>query len=231
MKLRRSIRSAGADIQIVSSTERYRTLARELPKPNDSVLEIGCASGDATHQLAKSGANVLAIDLSEGVTNKVAADLSDFPNVTVACLDGRNISTLAKHMPAPNILFIDIGGDALLDNIAFQVRQCLRAFKPRTIIIRNFELAALASCITDVEPPKESPLENLTIHSKLGPTLDSLLDLSNSSNPKHRAFAARKLRTLGTPEAQQRLDELKHDPDKRVRRIAERNAKGQIKKT
>ena len=230
MKPRRTIRSTSADIQIVSTADRYRTLARDLPRSDDHALEIGCASGEATRQLAETGAQVLAVDLSTNITDKVAADLADFPNVTVACIDGRNISTLAEHMAAPDIIFIDIGGDALLDNIAFQVRQCLRAFKPRTIIIRNFELAALSSCITDVEPPRESSLQNLSVHTKLGPTFDTLLDLSNSSNAKNRAFAARKLRSLGTPEAQQRLEEMRHDSDKRVRRIAERNAKGKIKK-
>ena len=141
--------------------------------------------------------------------------------MVVACLDGRNIPALAALMPSPTVVFIDLGGDAHLDTIALQLRLCLRAFVPRLVVVRNFELATLASLIGQVEPPLLSGL--LPAARPLGrDRLTNLLDLSASTSTDTRCFAARRLGTLPTALARDRLQEMLADPHPSVRRAAAR---------
>jgi len=217
---RMTVTSSQTELIVVSSRDRFRQLASELPTCQDAVLEIGCSTGEATRLLARSGARVVAVDVADEVVAQLQAELAGCGSVTVAPVDGRNTPRLLELLPEPDLIFVDIGGDAQLDNVAFQVRACLRAFAPRLMVVRSFELATLASLITEVEPPEASELRRTSVHDKLGPALENLLDLSRSSSVNNRVFAARKLRSLGTPAARERLQEMADDPHPRVRRIA-----------
>ena len=122
-------------------------------------------------------------------TNQLREELREEKEVVVACLDGRNIPGLAELMPSPTIIFIDIGGDANLDIVALQLRLCLRAFQPRIVVVRSFELATLASLIGEVEPPQLSGLHPAKL--PLGhDLLTNLLDLSFGTSTDIRCFAA-----------------------------------------
>ncbi|MGH2351414.1 MAG: methyltransferase domain-containing protein [Chloroflexota bacterium] len=212
--------SSGVRIVVVASADRFRRLAKELPTGEDSVLEIGCSTGATTRLLADSGAQVVAVDVAAHHVERLGSDLAHLPNVTVAEVDGRNTPALAGLLPEPDLIFIDIGGNAQLDNVTFQVRQCLRAFAPRLIVVRSSELAALCSLITEVEPHDAPSLRRRATRDALEQTVAGLLDLSRSVNVKNRIYAARKLRKLETPAACQRINELAADPDHRVRRVA-----------
>lgn len=215
------IRSPEVRIIAVSSIERYRQLARELPTCHDSVLEIGCSTGMATRLLAKSGAHVIAVDVAGGLVEKLLSELADLENVTVAQVDGRDTPQLLTLAPKPDLVFIDIGGDAHLDNVALQLRQCLRAFAPRLIVVRSRELALFSSLIADIELSETSELLSTNSQDGIDHTLANLLDLSQSSNTNCRIFAARRLRTLTLPIAQERLKEMANDPHPKVRRTAQ----------
>jgi len=45
-------------VQVVSSIDRYRQLARELPIESDRILEIGCSTGESTQLLARRAAQL-----------------------------------------------------------------------------------------------------------------------------------------------------------------------------
>ena len=208
------------EIIVVTSARRFRQIAKELPTHRDSVLEIGCATGRTTRALADTGARVVSVDVGEGPVHRVQEQMADFGNVTVARVDGRDTPRLVELVPDPNLIFLDIGGNAHLDNVTLQVRQCLRTFRPRVLVVRSRELAMFASMVTEVESPDDIPLPRIEIHDKLGHALEALLDLSRSSHVDNRMYAARKLRSLDVPRARERLRQMLGDADHRVRRTA-----------
>ncbi|MDI6773948.1 MAG: class I SAM-dependent methyltransferase [Verrucomicrobiota bacterium] len=125
------------------SVQRFRRLAKELPNAEDSVLEIGCSTGGTTRCLAGRCARVVAVDLGAEVVKNLQAELAAKPNVTVARVDGRDAARLRSLLPDPDLIFLDIGGTALLGNIAVVLRECLQAFMPQALVVRNTELATV----------------------------------------------------------------------------------------
>ena len=220
---RLSVGPTDTQIIVVSAKESFRNMARTLPTPEDDVLEIGCSSGEATQQLARTGARVHAVDKSSSCVAKLQDELRGHEQVDVACLDGRNIPGLATLAPNPTIIFIDIGGDAQLDLVALQLRLVMRAFRPHTIVVRSFEMATLSSLVARVEPPQLSGLH--PSERPLGvDMLSNLLDLSTSTSSDTRCFAANRLGAIAEEAAHIRLREMLRDPHKQVRRAAERAA-------
>lgn len=203
-------------IVVVSTVERYRRLASTETQAEDIVLEVGCSTGSATRALAKRAAQIVAVDLSAEVTARLSADLRDLRHVTVARVDGRNAGELKVLCPDPDLIFIDIGGDALLPNVVSVLRICLLAFAPRLLVVRSFELAILQSLLSAAELPPDAA------SSDGANWFDMLLDLSRSVVDSDRVFAARQLRMLCTKAAKTRLLEMADDPHSQVRRIVGR---------
>jgi hypothetical protein len=108
-------------------------------------------------------------------------DLKRHANVTVACVDGRDIAGLVTLLHDPMAIFIAIGGDARLDHVALQLRLCLLAFRPGLIVVRSIELATLISLIGGVEPPKTTGVSFWGSHFSGPAAVPALLYLSHSS--------------------------------------------------
>lgn len=209
------------EVLAVSSIDRYRQLARELPVETDRVLEIGCSTGESTRLLAQRAAQVVAVDVSAELVARLQAELAGCAKVQVARIDGRNTPQLVALLLDPTLLFIDIGGTAHLDNVALQLRLCFKAFAPRLIVVCSFELATFAGLITQVEPPEIPAFAPQDTSDSQAHTLQNLLDLSHSSNTDSRVFAVHRLRDLDAEAARYRLQELVDDPHRRVRRAAQ----------
>jgi len=213
----------GPQVIVVSTVRRFRSLARELVRDGDSVLEIGCSSGETTRLLAQRAGKVLAVDVSPQFAERTARDLACLANVIVQRIDGRNVPSLVKLMPHPDLVFVDVGGSAQVDNAAFVARQCLLAFHPRALVIRNTEMAALLSLVERVEIPlaKDWPFAPMATGDEARMRLQNLLAVSRSDHPTSRVFAAKHLALYHEPEARRRIEELAADPQPRVRRTAE----------
>lgn len=209
------------EVLVVSSIDRYRQMARELPGETDRILEIGCSTGESTRLLAQRAAQVVAVDVSAELVARLQAELAGCSKVQVARIDGRNTPQLVALLPDPTLIFVDIGGTAHLDNVALQLRLCLKAFAPRLLVVRSFELATFAGLLTLVEPPETPALAPQDTSDPQTHTLQHLLDLSHSSNTDSRVFAVHRLRDLDAEEARQRLQQLADDPHRRVRRAAQ----------
>jgi len=208
------------DIRIVSNVKTFRKLARSLPSPDDTVLEVGCSTGETTRMLAKTCKRVVAVDVSNEVSRTAAVACADLPNVTVARIDGRDTAKMRDLAGRPDLIFADIGGNASLDNITLVVRFCLRAFSPRIFVIRNDELAEFHGMVMSVEAPEEKRLALCAREDELQLRCENLLELSRSINKEHRAYAARRLRYVDLPEAAARLAELAEDPHPKVKKLA-----------
>ena len=224
---RMQVRLSEVEIIAVSSVESFRRLAKELPGNDDAVLEIGCSTGTSTRILAETGARVVAVDNSAEMSARSQHEMKGRENVSVVMTDGRNVSELAALLPDPTMLFVDIGGNAHLDNVALLLRLCLRAFCPRVLVVRSFELATLASLIGSVEPPPSSGLISSDGHVSGREPLPNLLDISRSGSRDGRIFAARMLGRQRSPRARQRLEEMLADPMRKVRVAARRAIEAQ----
>lgn len=198
----------------VSSTERYRNLGRTEISPDDIVLEVGCSSGEATRLLCSSAAQVVAVDISEEMVDRVRANLGRLSNLRVERVDARDAPRLASVCPSPTVIFLDVGGNAPLPNVTVVLRGLLMAYRPRLVVVRSQELADMYSLVTEVEAP------SFPESSPAVPPARVLLELSRSLVVSDRLFAVLKLKALGTQEADARLTELEGDPNAQVRRAA-----------
>jgi len=208
------------ELIIVSDVEHYRLLAQDKVLSQDLVLEIGCSTGQTTSVLAGQAARVVAVDCSTEILDKARVHLVGRDNVELARTDARDLAALQQLAPEPDAIFLDIGGIALLDNVAGVLRQCLRMFEPRVIVARSHELAELISLVSEVHPPHEPSLRPPRQDGRER-ALASLLDMSRSSVVNTRLFAVRKLGHLDAPAAVERLAEMANDPCRRVRRAVE----------
>lgn len=206
-------------IIVVSSCREYRRLAGAEPKRTETVLEIGCSSGLATEALARSCRRVVAVDLSAELVERTRRRTAACGNVEVVQLDGRDIPEIAALVSRPDLIFMDIGGDALLDNVTSQLRLHLRAFKPRLVVVRSFELAALCSLVERVEVCQPASSRRAARRARAAQALEALLALSRSSSVNSRAFAVRRLRKVRAPRARERLAQMAADPNAWIRRI------------
>jgi len=215
-----SVEQANPEIIVVSAVEDYRRLAKERIAATDAVLEIGCATGLTTKALARTGAKVVAIDCSEEVLVKARAAVAGQGKVEIARGDWRDLAAMKELLPEPDVIFLDIGGTALLDNVALLLRQCLRAYRPRLLVVRSHELADVVSLVADYRVPTRPVLRRPPVAETDQAALAALLDLSHSERVGNRLFAVRKLRQIDDPAAQARLVELTNDPSKRVSHAA-----------
>ena len=216
------LRLADVEVVVVSAKDRYRHCAKVLPTAEDRVLEIGCSTGQTTRTLAAVASRVVAVDRAARFIAQLQERMRGVDNAVIECLDGRNIPALAALMPQPSVIFIDIGGDAQLDNVALQLRLCLRAFVPRLVVVRSFELATLAGLLGHVEPPPASGLVLAQGESVGRDALSHVLELAGSASIDARCFAARRLGGFDDAAARRRLEELADDPEPRVRQAVER---------
>jgi len=219
-----SLGKAQPEIIVVSSVNRFRALARSIPQASDTVLEIGCSTGGTTRNLVKTGARIYGIDSGRAFAEQLRAELKEVDHVSIHHLDGRSLVELTELVDSPDVIFIDIGGDARLDGIALQLRFCLLVYRPRIIVIRNFELAWITSLTTLTEPPDQTIDCIPLITGSDDMELEALLELSHAISANNRIFAARKLMRMDHPAARQRVEELRKDTDIRVRRTIERVA-------
>ncbi len=213
-------RPSEMEILVVSTHDRYRRLAVERLTPSDVVLEIGCNNGGATRILATTGARVVAVDKSASLVRDLKEELKALDNVTVACVDGRDVTKLLALLPDPTAIFIDIGGDARLDHVALQLRLCLLAFHAGLIVVRSIELATLASLIGCIETPRATGVSFWGGPGDDPASVSSLLYLSRGSSVESRVLAVHLMSQSAGAATRERLREMLSDPNPRVRKAA-----------
>ena len=108
--------------------ERRVKMLSEHLRPGMTVLELGCGTGYFTQELARSGADVVAIDLSPELLGVARAGYSA-PNVRYEI---QNACTLSY----PDAIFDSVTGSSVLHHleIAKALREIYRVLKPRGAI-------------------------------------------------------------------------------------------------
>ena len=215
----------GIQLKVVADCSDYRKLAARCCRPTDQVLEVGCSTGLTSEVLANHAQQVLAIDHSPSVLEQTAQDHPQLTNVNWQCIDARDFEAIKTLLPEPDVIFLDMGGDIQLGNIATTLREYLLTFKPRVFIIRSIELAILVSCVDEVILPPEDHQTPSLLNPERKKPLESLLNLSRSPIANDRLFAIRKLIHIDDPAAKARVKEMMKDGNSKIKRIAIGNEK------
>jgi len=213
---------AKTNIILVSSCDKYRKMAHELPRSHESVLEIGSSTGLTTIELAQSARQVIAVETSFPFFEQAQQEYAHIENIQFVRLDARDIESVKEVVAEPDIIFLDIGGDAQLGNVSSILRLYMVHFTPRLFVVRNFELAMLMELVTDTEIPEESRRVKSVIDSPDNKNIQHLLDLSYSEVLSDRAFAARKLKAIPNELAQERVREMCEDVSPKIQKICAR---------
>ena len=102
---------------------RVKMLSRHL-RPGMSVLELGCGTGYFTRELARSGADVVAIDVSPELLEIAKANCSA-PNVRYEIQN-------AYELSYPDAVFDSVVGSSVLHHLEIQeaIREIYRVLKP-----------------------------------------------------------------------------------------------------
>jgi SAM-dependent methyltransferase len=102
---------------------RVKMLSRHL-RPGMSVLELGCGTGYFTRELARSGADVVAIDVSPELL-EIAKANSSAPNVRYEIQN-------AYELGYPDAAFDSVVGSSVLHHLEIEpaIREIYRVLKP-----------------------------------------------------------------------------------------------------
>jgi 2-polyprenyl-3-methyl-5-hydroxy-6-metoxy-1,4-benzoquinol methylase len=104
-------------------SRRVRMLTGHL-KPGINVLELGCGTGSFTQELARSGADVVAIDVSPELLEIAKVDCSA-PNVRYEIQN-------AYELSYPDAIFDSVVGSSVLHHLEIEhaLREIYRVLKP-----------------------------------------------------------------------------------------------------
>jgi hypothetical protein len=100
-------------VLLARSTDTFRRLARDAPRPGEVCVDVGSAHGDATKRMAKavgSEANVTGLDVSPDFVRLSGAK---YPGITFERLDVLEDTAFFADILAkksPDCVFVDIGG-------------------------------------------------------------------------------------------------------------------------
>ncbi|MEN6329362.1 MAG: class I SAM-dependent methyltransferase [Methanobacteriaceae archaeon] len=132
-------------IKIVYNIKIYREVLREIVKPDDQVVELGCHLGNSTRIMAEMApeGSVLALDKSEEAAQSMKDLKSSYSNVEFLKADVRLHETLelvAKKLEEHggcDVLSIDLGGGHYPDTTFKVFFIWSSTLRPRETIIRN----------------------------------------------------------------------------------------------
>jgi hypothetical protein len=146
----RDWRPRPCEIHVVSSSGAFRALARDLPRPAETAIEIGCSTGLATRHLVRHAALVVAIDISPRMIDAARGRLSGAANLRVLCADAADPTWPGLFLGAADLVFIDVAGSAPAKQAMSLTRDYRDLYLPRALVLRNIELAdflqATVSC-------------------------------------------------------------------------------------
>jgi hypothetical protein len=125
---------------LTNLTSEYRDAARCLPGRDDRVLEIGSSFGEATCILeAQAGRGVVGIEVSKECIENARKRC---PQVEFHCLNALlDMRYIIKIGQGCNVIFVDIGGDRSVDDLAELIPALENTFRPSLMVIKSKALS------------------------------------------------------------------------------------------
>lgn len=204
-------------LYVVASVEQYRQLARELPQGEDCVVEIGASTGRTTTILAENASTVVAIEKGEPPVAEARRAAQTLRNVRIRRKDAFDISGLFSEAPLADMVFIDVGGDAPVENSVALLRIYRAVYAPREMVLRNITLCKIVNAITMCEPLSRDRIGDIRSLPQIAEGTQSfLMGLSTDREASIRRAAARALAREATLVSISCLVRLLDDPVNRV---------------
>ena len=127
---------------ITRNVKEYRRAALNIISENERVLEIGCGFGKTIEKIAKIKCRILGVDKSMEAIEYAKSRLMANDNVSVALVDAMDIKSLLKvvreHLNGKvDVVLIDIGGVEDPGKVLNLTRRCIKALKPKAVIVKN----------------------------------------------------------------------------------------------
>jgi hypothetical protein len=148
---------------VVSSVEAYRVIAGSWPQGEETVWELGAATGAATVLAAEAAAEVYAVEKAPEKLEKLKAAAGDRANVHVLEVDAAAERPSIPADSRADWLLVDLGGDAPPWRTMAVAERWAAALRCSRVVIRNSTLGGLASsaepviALTDGPEPEEAP--------------------------------------------------------------------------
>ena len=134
---------------VTAETTSYRNLASsQLAKDNDTVLEIGCSTGEASAIMVKYCKSWVGLDTSDDMIKLCKSRVSnvDAKAFKVDALEDpvRAMQLVLDGLEGPpRKVFIDIGGNRSCEGVLRMVAWVLEYFSPMMLVIKSRELVNL----------------------------------------------------------------------------------------
>jgi len=128
----------GSRLFVVSETADFRLIAQRAVRRDDIALEIGASYGVATQMLARRVAKVIALDTSDHALGEARERCAKHDNVMFhqcdVLVDFPRVLDLGA---GATVVFVDIGGDRLRDDVLWLLRSLQQELRPRFICVKG----------------------------------------------------------------------------------------------
>ena len=138
-------------IHLASRASTYRRFARELVRPDDTVIELGASTGKTTTLLAARAARVIAVEHSAQVAAATRDRFAARANVTIITGDAFDAGPVLALTKRADAVFVDIGGSAAPWQTMDLARRYLRLFRPSLLVLRNTKLNSFVASLDSFE--------------------------------------------------------------------------------
>ncbi len=135
-------------IKLCYDVEDYRRQIREVINGGDTVIELGCHTGNTSKVILENDVDLIAIDNSPEAKNEMDKLDLTFINADVRLHD--TLSEVFKLIQKCDILAIDLGGGYHPDTVFKVFYIWSSTFKPKHTIIRNRGLVEFYNSISEV---------------------------------------------------------------------------------
>lgn len=135
-------------IKLCYDINDYRRQIREIINDGDTVIELGCHTGNTSKVILENKVKLIAIDNSPEAGEEMNKLNLTFINADVRLHD--TLSEVFKSIQKCDILAIDLGGGYHPDTVFKVFYIWSSTFKPKNTIIRNRGLVEFYNSISEV---------------------------------------------------------------------------------
>ena len=130
-------------IVIVPETNHFRQMVHQVERA-DTVLEIGCSTGETSRLLIRCSNAWVGLDTSQQMIDQCKNSLDFHKNCHIckvdALMDPKRALIESKTRGDPSVVFVDIGGNREIINVLRMISWVLDGFAPRLVVVKSREL-------------------------------------------------------------------------------------------